>query len=155
MGDGAVSESEVKAGLNGANGFRMPLFGFPSTFGELAEFGLARAQEGCEKMRAASEDISETLRETYASNARSATDYGMKLIEISRTNTAAAIDFVADLLASKSASDVLTLSATQARKAFDSASSQNRELWDMAQRLATETSEPIRRHAGKVFRQAS
>jgi phasin family protein len=79
----------------------------------------------------------------------------MKLIEISRTNTAAAIDFVADLLASKSASDVLTLSATQARKAFDSASSQNRELWDMAQRLATETSEPIRRHAGKVFRQAS
>ena len=43
-GDGAVSESEVKAGLNGANGFRMPLFEFPrialpGMFDELAKQG--------------------------------------------------------------------------------------------------------------------
>jgi hypothetical protein len=39
-GDGPVSEGEVKAGLNGTNGFAMPLFGFPrialsGVFGEL------------------------------------------------------------------------------------------------------------------------
>ena len=43
-----MSESEVKAGLNGVNGFRMPLFEFPrialpGMFDELAKQGVARA----------------------------------------------------------------------------------------------------------------
>jgi hypothetical protein len=46
--DVPVGESEVKAGLNGTNGFAMPLYGFPRTalsgmFGELSEQGVARA----------------------------------------------------------------------------------------------------------------
>ena len=87
-----MSEGEVKAGLNGTNGFAMPLFGFPrialsGVFGELSEQGVARAQQGCEKIKAASEEMAVALRETYSSNARSATDYGLKVIEISNANT--------------------------------------------------------------------
>ncbi len=93
-----MSEGEVKAGLNGTNGFAMPLFGFPrialsGVFGELSEQGVARAQQGCERIKAASEEMAVALRETYSSNARSATDYGLKVIEISNANTASAIDF--------------------------------------------------------------
>src|SRR6266436_4888603 len=122
-GDGPMSESEVKAGLNGTNGFAMPLFGFPrialpGVFGELAEQGVARAQEGCEKIKAASEEMAEALRETYSSNAGSATDYGLKVIEISNANTASA---------------------------------QNKDLWELAQKLATETGEPLRKHVAKVL----
>ena len=155
-----MSESEVKAGLNGANGFRMPLFEFPrialpGMFDELAKQGVARAQEGCEKVKAASEEMAEALRETYSSNARSATDYGLKVIETSNANTASAIDFFAHLLGSKSMTDVITLSAAQAHKAFETASAQNKELWELAQKLATETGEPIRKHVAKVFHQAN
>ena len=83
-----MSESEVKAELNGTNGSAMPSFGFPKfalpgVLGELSEQGVARAREGCEKIKAASEEMAEALRETYSSNARSATDYGLKVIEIS------------------------------------------------------------------------
>src|ERR1700730_15221150 len=83
-GDGPMSEGEVKAGLNGTNGFAMLLFGFPriALFGGLSEQGVARAQQGCEKIKAASEQMAVALRETYSSNARSATDYGLKVIEI-------------------------------------------------------------------------
>ena len=156
-GDGAVSESEVKAGLNGTNGFAMPLFGFPrvALFGELSEQGVARAQQGCEKIKAASEQMAEALRETYSSNARGATDYGLKVIETSNANTASAIDFFAHLLGGKSVTDVFTLSAAQAHKAFDTASAQNKELWELAQKLATETGEPIRKHVAKVLHQAN
>jgi phasin len=155
-----MSESEAKAGLNGANGFGMSLFGFPrialpGVFGELAEQGVARAQEGCEKIKAASEEMAEALRESYSSNARSAADYGLKVIETSNANTASAIDFFALLLGGKSVTDVFILSAAQARKAFDTASAQNMELWELAQKLATETSEPIRKHVTKVLHQAS
>jgi phasin len=153
-GVGAVSD-EVKAEVNGTNAFAIPLFGFPkiALFAELAEQGVARAQEGCEKIKAASEEMVEALRETCSSNGRSATDYGLKFIEISNANTASAIDFFTQLLGSKSVTDVVTLSTTQARKAFDTASIQNKELWELARKLATETSEPFRKHVTRVIHQ--
>jgi phasin len=156
-GDGAVIENEVKAALNGTNGFGMPFFGFPriALFGELAEQGVARAQEGCEKIKAASGEMTEALHETYSSNAKSATDYGLKVIEISNANASSAIDFFAHLLSSKSVADAFTLSAAQARKAFDTGSAQNKELWELAQKLATETGEPIRKRVAKVLHQAN
>jgi phasin len=145
-----VTESEVKVEMNGTS--RMPLLSFSNTaFGEFAGQGIARAQEGCEKLKAASAEMAEALRETYSSNAKSATDYGLKVIEISQDNTASAIDFLTHLLASKSVTDVFSLSATHARKAFDTTSAQNKELWGLAQKLAQETSEPIRKQVAKVF----
>lgn len=153
-------ESDVKVGLNGTNRFAMPLFGLPrialsGVLGELSEQGVAHAQQGCEKIRAASEEMAVALRETYSSNARSATDYGLKVIEISNANATSAIDFFAHLLGSKSVTDLFTLSATQARKAFDATSTQNKDLWELAQKLATETGEPIRKHLVKVLHQGN
>jgi hypothetical protein len=135
-----VTEGEVKAGLNGTNGFGMPLLGFPKialpgTFGEFSEQGVARAREGCEKIKAASEEMTEALRETYSSNARSATDYGLKVIEISNANTAAAIDFFAHLLDSKSMTDVFSLSATQAHKASTPHPPRARTCWNLPRSL--------------------
>jgi phasin len=154
-----MTESETKAGVRTANDFGMPLFGFklafPGMFGEFAEHGVARAQEGCEKIKGASEGMADALRETYSSTARSATDYGLKVIEISNANTASAIDFFAHLLGSKSVTDVVSLSAAQARKGFDAVSAQNKELWELAQRLAMETGEPVRKRVTQVFQTAS
>ncbi|UPK30443.1 phasin family protein [Bradyrhizobium sp. 195] len=124
---------------------------FPGVGRELAEQGLARAREGCEKIKVASEEMTQALRETYSSNARCTTDYGLKVFEISNANAASALDFFVYLFGSKSATDAYTLSAAQARKAFDTASDQNRELWALAQKLATETGEPIRRHFTRVL----
>ncbi|NOJ38906.1 hypothetical protein HCN58_04645 [Bradyrhizobium sp. WSM 1791] len=125
----------------------------PGVVSELAEQSFARAREGCEKIKVASEEMTEALRESYSGNARSATDYGLKLFEISNANAASTLDFFVNLFGSKSASDVLSLSAAQARKAFDTASGQNRELWALTQKLATETGEPIRKHFTKVLHQ--
>jgi phasin len=159
-GDLAVSESEVKVEANVSNGFTLPSFGFPKTalsglFGDLAEQSVVRAQEGCEKMKAASGEMAEALRESCSSHARSASDYGLKVIEISNANTAAAIDFFAHLLNSKSMRDVLSLSAAQARRTFEAASSQNMELWELGQKLAAETSEPIKKHVAKALHQVN
>jgi phasin len=154
-----VSESELKVTPNGTNAFGMPLLDFPKitllgVTGELAEQGYARAREGYEKIKAASEEMTEALRETYSSSARSATDYGLKVFEISNANAASALDYFVHLFDSKSATDVYTLSAAQVRKAFDTASDQNKELWALAQKLATETGEPIKKRFTKVLHQA-
>ncbi|MHC4048571.1 phasin family protein [Bradyrhizobium sp. 25ACV] len=151
-----MTESQTKLPPNGTNVFAMPWLDFskvvlPGVGRELAEQGLARAREGCEKIKAASEEMTQTLRETYSSNARCTTDYGLKVFEISNANAASALDFFVHLFGSKSATDAYTLSASHARKAFDTASDQNRELWALAQKLATETGEPIRKHFTRVL----
>ena len=151
-----MSESELKVTPNGTNIFGMPLLDFskialPGISGD--EQVLSRAREGFEKIKAASEEMTEALRETYSSNARCTTDYGLKVFEISNANAASALDFFVHLFGSKSATDVYTLSAAQARQAFDTASDQNKELWALAQKLATETGEPIRKHFTRVLHQ--
>ncbi|WOH68831.1 phasin family protein [Bradyrhizobium sp. BWA-3-5] len=156
-----MSESEMKATANGTKANGNNLFGMPlPDFSKMALPGiagseqvLARTREGFEKIKAASEEMTETLCQTYSGNARSATDYGLKVFELSSANAASTLDFMIDLCGSKSATDVVALSAEQTRKAFVAASDQNRELWALAQKLATETGEPIRKHFNKVFHQ--
>ena len=156
----AVSESETKVAPNETNAFGMSLLGFPKnalpgvSF-EFAEHGFARAWQGCEQIKVASEAMTEALRDTYSSNARSTTDYGLKVLEISNVNTASAFDFFIGLLGSKSVSDVVSLSASQVRKTFDAVSGQNKELLALGQKLATEASEPIRDHFAKILHKAS
>jgi phasin family protein len=55
----------------------------------------------------------------------------------------------------KSLSEVIQLSSTQSRKNFEAASEQNRELWELAQKVATETVEPIKKSFAKVLQKAS
>src|SRR3979409_1744490 len=101
--------------------FEFPRIALPGMFDELAKQGVARAQEGCEKVKAASEEMAEALRETYSSNARSATDYGLKVIETSNANTAFAIDFFAHLLGGKSVTYGITLYEARGNQPLSSA----------------------------------
>ena len=141
---------------NEKRGFEMPLFelpkmAMPGVFGGIAEQSVVRARESCEKMKAASGEMADVLRETYSTNAKGAADYGVKFIEISSVNTTSAFDFFTNLMGTKSLSEIMTLSAAQARKNFDVASAQNKELWDLAQKAAIETAEPIKKSVAKVL----
>ncbi|WFU38042.1 phasin family protein [Bradyrhizobium sp. CB82] len=135
--------------------FGLPKVAWQTMFEELAEQRAARTQEGCEKIKTASQDLAEALRETYSNSARTATDYGLKVIEISNANASSAIDFFARIASSKSMTDVFATSAAEARRVFDAASAQNTQLWELTQRLATQSGEPIRQHVAKVFQKAS
>ena len=72
------------------------------------------------------------------------TDYNLKLIEIVRTNTRAAFDYVHELLGVKSPSEFIELSTAHMRKQFDIVSAQNKELYALAQEIAAEAAEPIK-----------
>jgi phasin len=145
---------------NEKRGFDLPLFelpkiAMPGIFGGLAEQGVVRARENCEKMKAASGEIAEILRETCSTNANGAADYGAKVIEISAVNTNSAFDFLTDLMGTKSLSEIVSLSAAQSRKNFEAASAQNKELWGLAQKVATETAEPIKKSFDRVLQKAT
>jgi phasin len=136
-------------------GFDMPLFAMPGIFSGIAEQSAVRAKESYEKMKAASGEIADILGEAYSTNAKGAADYGAKVIEISGANAGSAFDFLTHLMGMKSLSEIIQLSATQSRKNFEIASAQNKELWELAQKVATETAEPIKKSFTRVLQKAS
>lgn len=54
------------------------------------------------------------------------------------------LEFLTKLADARSLLDIVHLSNVRARDAFEVASSQNRELWGLAQKVAIETTEPIK-----------
>ena len=122
--------------------FEMPKFGLPNTempeaFREMAEKGVAHVRDTNAKAKVACEQAADLLENTYATVAKGAQDYNHKLIEIARTNTRAAFDYAHELLAAKSPSKFIELSTAQMRKQFEIASAQNKELYALAQQVAT------------------
>lgn len=160
-------KAEVNADPRNANaqadekrGYEMPLFelpnmAMPGVFRGIAEQSVVRARENCKKMKVASGEMADVLRETYSSNAKGAADYGVKVIEISSENTTSAFDYLSSLLGAKTLSDIMKLSAAQSRKNFDAASAQSKELWDLAQKVATEAVEPITKSVTKVLQRTT
>ena len=137
-------------------GFDMPLFelpkmAMPGVFRGIADHSVVRVKENCAKMKAASGELADVLRETYSTNAKGAAGFGIKVLEISSINTTSAFDFFTSLMGTKSLSEIMTLSAVHARKNFNVASAQNKELWDLAQKAAIETAEPIKKSVARVL----
>ena len=82
-------------------------------------------------------------------------DYNLKLVEMARTNSKAAFEFACSLGAMKSLPDMVALSTEHAREQFDLVSAQNKELWAIAQRMASESTEPIKQSVAKAFNTAA
>jgi len=124
--------------------FDLPNMEMPEAFREMSEKGIAHAKDAYAKAKVASEEAADLLQNTYATVAKGATDYNLKLIEIARTNTRAAFDYAHELLGVKSPSEFIELSTAQMRKQFDIASGQNEELCALAQQVAAEATKPIK-----------
>jgi phasin len=131
--------------------FDMPKVEMPAAFREMAERGVAQAKESYEKMKAAAEEATDVLETTYSTATKGASEYGLKMIETARANTNAAFDFAGELLAAKTFSEIVELSSAHLRKQFEVLTQQSKELGSLAQKVATEASEPIKSGVTKVF----
>src|SRR5580704_4782360 len=131
--------------------FEIPKMEVPAAFREFAEKGVSQAKESYEKLKTAAEEATDVLESTYANASKGATEYGLKMIEAARINTNAAFDFAAELMSVKSFSEMIELSTGHARKQFETLSAQTKEFTALAQKVATETSEPIKSGVSKVF----
>jgi phasin len=123
----------------------LPFLAVPPGFDGLAEQNMTRAKQGIEKAKIAAGAINEAIREAYSNNAKGTADYAARMIQFSGANTDAAFDFLTQLVSVKSPSEMLQLSITHGRKNFEATTSQNRELWELARKVATETAEPIKK----------
>jgi phasin len=140
--------------------FAIPNFDFPkvevpAAFRDMAEKGVAQAKDNYEKMKAAAEEVTAVLEDTYTKASHGMSDYGLKMFEAARANSNAHFDYFAGLFGAKTVAEFVELSTLHARRQFDTFSAQSKELSSFAQKVATETAEPIKGSVSKVFSKAA
>jgi phasin len=124
--------------------FEVPKMEVPAAFREFAEQGIAQTKAHYDKMKSSAEQTTELLEETYSTASAGCSGYGLKLIETARANSNAAFDLMGELLGSKSYSEVVEKTTAYMRTQFDTLTTQAKELTEHAQKVATDTAEPIR-----------
>ncbi|MGE0063547.1 MAG: phasin [Xanthobacteraceae bacterium] len=135
--------------------FDVPKFEVPTAYREFAEKGISQAKENYEKFKSAAEEATDVLEDTYATASKGAATYGQKVIETARANANAAFDFYGELFSAKSYSDVLEISTAYLHKQFDTLTAQSKDLAACAQKVATETAEPLKEGFASAMKKAA
>jgi phasin len=123
----------------------------PPAFREYADGAVIEAKRGYEKLKAAADEATELLESTYTTVTKGASDYGMKVIEITRINTNTAFDFAEKLLAAKTPAEVVTLTNSHASKQLETLRAQIEQLGGLAQKIANKVVGPLSTGMNKVF----
>jgi phasin len=131
--------------------FDLPNMEMPEAFREMTEKGVAHAKDTYEKAKAAAEQATDLLKNTYTIAAKSSTDYNLKVLEIARTNTSSAFDYAQELLGVTSLAELVELSTAHARKQCEAMTAQTKELAALAQKATAEIAEPLKTGVTKAF----
>lgn len=135
--------------------FDMPRMEVPAAFREFAEKSVTQAKDNWEKMKVVTEQATDLIEESYATASKGCSEYGLKMIEAARANTNAHFDYTAELLTVKSLAQAIELSTAHLRKQFDTMAAQSKELSALAQKVASETTEPLKESVSTVFKKVA
>lgn len=130
-------------------------FEVPESMRALAEKGVSQARDSYAKFKDAAESQNSTIEAVFTSASKGASAYSSKLMEFMKANTTATLDFAQELLGAKSPSEALELYTSHARKQFETLGAQAKELAEIAQKVASETAEPIKASASKFYKPAA
>ncbi len=130
----------------------MPKMEVPDMVRDFAEKGVKQAKEGYDKMKAAAEETTDLLETTYTAASKGATEFNMKALDALRANVNASFDFTSAMFGTKTLAEAAEVSTAHFRAQFEALSSQAKELSALAQKIATETSEPLKTGVSKSFK---
>jgi phasin len=130
-------------------------FQLPEQVRAFAEKGVSQARESYAKFKDAAETHNGTVEAVFSTATKGATDYSAKLLDIAKTNTNAGFDFMQSLIGVKSPAAAMELFSAFAKSQVETLTGQTKELAEMGQKIASETAEPIKTGAAKLFKPAA
>jgi phasin len=127
----------------------------PQAMRDMAEKGTAHAKATYDKMSAATTEASNAMQSAHSTAVQGAVECNTKVVEYARINTNAAFDYAAKLLAVKSPSEFIEISAEHARKQFEVLTGQSKEFTALSQKVMLEAAKPLKDGAAKMFQGAA
>ena len=130
-------------------------FEIPEQVRAFAEKGVSQARDGYAKFKDAAENHNQTIEAVFSSATKGASEYSAKLMEFIKSNTSSNLDFAQELLGLKSPSEAMELWTSHTRKQVETYAAQAKELGELGQKIASDTMEPIKTNASKLFKPAA
>src|SRR6266404_478805 len=130
-------------------------FEVPEQMRALAEKGVSQARDSYARFKDVAETNNGTIEAVFTTASKGAGEYSAKWIEMMKANTTATLDFAQELLAVKSPSKATELWTSHVRKQLEAMTTQAKELTELSQKVATDTVEPIKTNASKLFKPAA
>lgn len=120
---------------------------------DLAEKTLSQAKAGYDKVKAAADEATEVVEETFETARTGLSALNLKALEAAKTNADAGFAFARSLVGAKSLAEAFDLHLGFARAQASAYSEQARDLGESARRLAEDVSEPGRAAVVKTLRE--
>ena len=130
-------------------------FEVPEQVRAFAEKGVSQARDNYAKFKDAAETHNGTIEAVFTSASKGASAYSAKMIEFFKANTTTSLDFAQELFGVKTPAEALELWTSHTRKQFETLTAQAKELAELGQKVATETVEPIKTSASKLYKPAA
>ena len=117
--------------------------------------GVSQARDNYAKFKDAAETHNGTIEAVFTSASKGASEYSAKLIEFFKANTSSSLDFAQQLFGVKTPAAAMELWTSHAKTQFETLSAQAKELAELGQKVASETVEPIKTSASKLYKPAA
>jgi phasin len=130
-------------------------FEVPEQVRAFAEKGVSQARDSYARFKDVAETNNSTIEAVFANASKGASEYSAKLMEIIKANTTSSLDFAQEIISVKTPSEAMELWTSHAKKQFETFSAYSKELAELSQKVATETVEPIKANASKLFKPAA
>lgn len=131
----------------------MPNLEVPAAFRDLAEKSIAQARDAYAKLKAAAEEATDMVEDTYETAREGAFAIGVKALDAAKTNSDASFALAKDLFGAKTFAEVIELQSAYARKQFDTVSAQFKEIQELTSKLVADTTKPVTTQVEKVFKE--
>jgi phasin len=130
-------------------------FEVPEQVRAFAEKGVSQARDNYAKFKDAAETHNGTIEAVFTTASKGASEYSAKLIEFFKANTSASLDFAQSLFGVKTPTEAMELWTSHTKKQFETLTAQAKELAEISKKIATETAEPIKAGASKLYQPAA
>jgi len=130
-------------------------FEFPEQVRAFAEKGVLQARDNYAKFKEVAQSGNGTIEAVFDAASKGAHAYSAKVLDFGQANTTASFDFLQELVGVKSLSHATEVWSTHTRKQVETFAAQAKELSELTQKIATETAEPIKTGASKLFQPAA
>lgn len=130
-------------------------FEVPEQMRAFAEKGVSQARDNYAKFKDAAESHNTAVEAFFVSASKGAGEYSAKVMEFVKANTTANLDFAQQLFSIKSPAEAFEVWTGFARKQAETFTAQTKELGELCQKVASETVEPIKASASKLFKTAA
>lgn len=144
--EGQKATDAMKAATKDATdaAFSYPSFEVPEALRSFAEQGLSQTREAYTRARAAAEETTDMMEETFTATREGVREAQIKALDVAQSNAEATFDLVRKLMGVTSVADAIQMQTAFARERFEAFVDYSKDVQSTLTKYGTEAAKPAK-----------